>query len=121
MANHCPQRSIAAPPRAKNGVRPFDGREFSACRAGVHLRLVAYTPSCVPVPAGHLRVIVQVVVAGQPVAEDPLHIELMPAEDFDNALEISKAEGWEIRPWPAPVEVEAAPSHTKPHHRRHAA
>jgi len=77
----------------------FQGREFSARKAGIHLRMVAYTPAYEPVPDGHLRVVVQVVVDGEPITEDPLHIEVMPEGDFDQALQVSTQEGWDIRPW----------------------
>lgn len=107
--------------RAKAGVRVFDGRAFSASMGCIRLRLVAYTPARVPVPEGHVRVVVQVVVDDAPIAEDPIHIETMPAEAFDLALALSVAEGWVIRPWPSPVEEEAVPPQAKPHFRHHAA
>lgn len=77
----------------------FTGREFSARRGRVHLRMVAYAPVYEPVPEGHLRVVVQVVEGGEPITEDPIHVEVLPESEFNQALEKSAREGWEIRPW----------------------
>lgn len=72
---------------------------YHATNGRVHLRLVAYPPRLEPVPAGHLRVVVQAVENGAPIAEDPLHIETMPPLDLARALHISRFEGWELTPW----------------------
>ncbi len=72
---------------------------YRAKRNNVDLRLVAYRPSLSPVPEGHLRVVVQVVSGGKPIAEDPIHTEVMPVLDLARCLHISRCEGWDIQPW----------------------
>ncbi len=72
---------------------------YRARRGGVDLRLVAYRPALEPLPAGELRVVVQVVEHGKPIAEDPLHIENMAPLDLARALHISRFDGWDIQPW----------------------
>lgn len=72
---------------------------YRARRNQVDLRLVAYRPSLEPLPEGHLRVVVQVVHHGRPIAEDPLHIEIMAPLDLARALHISRFDGWDIQPW----------------------
>ncbi len=96
----------------------FQGREFSARKAGLHLRMVAYKPTYEPVPDGHLRVVVQVVVDGEPITEDPVHIEVMPETDFNQALAVSMSDGWIIRPWEKRA---ATPTKPQKHQRDHAA
>lgn len=70
-----------------------------ARRGKVHLRLVAYHPSLEPMPEDQLRVVVQVVDHGRPIAEDPLHIETMPTLALAQAIHQSRLEGWDITPW----------------------
>lgn len=72
---------------------------YLATKGRVTLRLVAYQPKLEPVPEGCLRVVVQVVEGGQPIAEDPLHVEAMTPLDLARALHISRFEGWELEPW----------------------
>lgn len=72
---------------------------YHARRNRVHLRLVAYTPSHEPVPEGHLKVVVQAVERGRPIAEDPLHIEAMTPLGLARAIHLSRNEGWDITPW----------------------
>lgn len=72
---------------------------YRARKDGYDLRLVAYRPALEPCPADHLRVVVQVVEQGRPIAEDPLHIEVMPVLDLARALHISRNEGWDLQPW----------------------
>lgn len=72
---------------------------YSARRGRVHLRLVAYEPAHEPVPEGTLRVVVQAVDRGRPIAEDPLHTENMTPLDLAGALHISRFDGWDIQPW----------------------
>lgn len=72
---------------------------YSARRNRIHLRLVAYAPAHEPIPEGHLKVVVQAVNHGRPVAEDPLHIEAMTPLGLAHALHISRNEGWDIEPW----------------------
>ena len=72
---------------------------YSARRGRIHLRLVAYHPSMEPMPDDHLRVVVQVVEKGRPVAEDPIHTENMLALALARALHLSRNDGWEIEPW----------------------
>lgn len=71
------------------------------CRRGnIHLRLLAYLPEREPVPEGHLYAVVQVVGQdGEPVAEDPLHTEVIPETELRQGLELSRRDGWRIRPW----------------------
>ena len=72
---------------------------YRARRNQVDLRLVAYQPIHEPVPEGHLKVVVQVVNRGRPIAEDPIHIETMAPLDLARALHISRFDGWDIQPW----------------------
>ena len=74
---------------------------YRATKGRVTLRLVAYQPKLEPVPEGCLRVVVQVVEGGQPIAEDPIHVENMPVLDLARALHISRFDGWELAPWAA--------------------
>ncbi len=68
-------------------------------RNRVHLRLVAYRPSLEPVPEGQLRVVLQVVDHGRPVAEDPLHVENTTPLLLARELHLARNEGWEVTPW----------------------
>ena len=70
-----------------------------ARRNQIHLRLVAYHPSLYPMPDDHLRVVVQVVSHGRPIAEDPIHIESMPTLQLARVIHQSRMEGWDITPW----------------------
>lgn len=72
---------------------------YHARKGPVHLRLVAYHHP--PMPEDHLKVVVQVVDRSQPIAEDPIHTETMPALDLACALSISRNEGWDLQPWEA--------------------
>lgn len=72
---------------------------YHARKGGIHLRLVAYHPSLAPMPDDHLKVVVQVVDKGQPIAEDPIHTEVMTQLDLAQALHLSRNEGWELTPW----------------------
>jgi hypothetical protein len=72
---------------------------YSAKRDRIHLRVVAYHPSMEPMPDDHLRVVVQVVEHGRPIAVDPIHTEQMSALEFARAMHISRNEGWEVEPW----------------------
>ena len=74
---------------------------YLATKGRVTLRLVAYQPKLEPVPEGCLRVVVQVVEHGQPIAEDPVHVENMPVLDLARALHLSRFDGWELAPWAA--------------------
>lgn len=73
--------------------------ELRARRNRVHLRLVAYRPSLEPLPEGHLRVVVQVVDRGRPVAEDPLCIGALSPLGLASYIHQSRMDGWEITPW----------------------
>jgi hypothetical protein len=68
-------------------------------RNRVHLRLVAYHPSLEPIPEDHLRVVVQVVQNGRPIAEDPLHIENTTPLFLAREIHQARMEGWEVTPW----------------------
>ena len=71
-----------------------------SCRRGaVNLRLLAYVPALHPVPEGHLLAVVQVVEGRQPIAEDPLHVEEITETELRQGLELSRRDGWRIRPW----------------------
>ncbi len=72
---------------------------YRARRGQVDLRLVAYRPSLEPMPEGELRVVVQVVERGKPIAEDPIHIENMAPLELARALHLSRFDGWDIQPW----------------------
>ena len=74
---------------------------YRATKGRVTLRLVAYQPKLEPVPEGCLRVVVQVVEGGQPIAEDPIHVENMLPLDLARALHFSRFDGWELAPWAA--------------------
>lgn len=73
--------------------------DLSCTRGAVRLRLLAYTPAKEPVPEGSARAVVQAVTGGLPIAEDPLHIEIIPETELLQGLEISRAEGWALEPW----------------------
>ena len=73
---------------------------YRAARGRIQLRIVAYRPRLDPVPSGHLRVVVQMVDEDQPIAEDPLHIEIMSLLELARALHLSRFEGWDLEPWP---------------------
>lgn len=68
-------------------------------RNRVHLRLVAYHPSLEPLPDDQLRVVVQVVKNGRPIAEDPLHVENTTALFLAREIHMARNEGWEVTPW----------------------
>ncbi len=72
---------------------------YRARKERIEIRIVAYRPYLTPVPEDHLRVVVQAVEHGRPIAEDPLHIEVMPVLELAQALHISRNEGWDIQPW----------------------
>lgn len=72
---------------------------YRARRNQVDLRLVVYKPAHEPVPEGHMKVVVQVVERGRPIAEDPIHTETMPELDLARAIHISRFDGWDIQPW----------------------
>ena len=72
---------------------------YRATLGRIQLRIVAYRPKLDPVPPDHLRVVVQAVEDGHPLAEDPLHIETMPILALARALHISRFEGWVLEPW----------------------
>lgn len=72
---------------------------YYATNGRVHLRILAYKPMHEPVPEGCLKVVVQVVEHGRPIAEDPIHTENLPVLDLARALHISRNEGWELTPW----------------------
>ena len=74
---------------------------YRSTKGRVTLRLVAYRPQLEPVPEGCLRVVVQAVEHGQPIAEDPIHVENMLPLDLARALHISRFDGWELVPWAA--------------------
>lgn len=71
------------------------------CRQGaVHLRLLAYLPEREPVPEGCLRAVVQVVADdGRPIAEDPIHTEVLPETELRQGLALSQRDGWVLEPW----------------------
>lgn len=68
-------------------------------RNRVHLRLVAYRPAMEPLPEDQLRVVLQVVDHGRPIAEDPLHIENTTPLLLAHELHMARNEGWDISPW----------------------
>lgn len=72
---------------------------YRARRNQVDLRILAYRPSLEPLPEGHLRVVVQVVDHGRPIAEDPILVFTEPALHLDDFISSSRAEGWDIQPW----------------------
>lgn len=72
---------------------------YRARKGRIDLRLVAYRPALEPLPEGHLRVVVQAVERGKPIAEDPLHTENMGPLELAKALHISRFDGWDIEPW----------------------
>ncbi len=72
---------------------------YRARKDRIDLRIVAYRPKHEPMPEGHLKVVVQAVQDGQPVAEDPLHVEAMAPLDLARALHLSRNEGWDLQPW----------------------
>ena len=82
-----------------NLTEPNPVIDLLCTRHGVHLRLLAYVPAREPVPEGCLRAVLQVVVDGAPIAEDPLLIEILPATELSHCIEISRSEGWTLAPW----------------------
>lgn len=72
---------------------------YHARRGNIHLRVVAYQPLHEPMPEDHVRVVVQVVDRNRPIAEDPIHVENMPIHSLYQALDTSRAEGWDISNW----------------------
>lgn len=72
---------------------------YSLRRNRVHMRLVAYRPAHEPIPEGHLRVVLQVVEHGRPIAEDPLHVENTTPLLLAHELSMARWEGWEVEPW----------------------
>lgn len=70
---------------------------YQARRGRIHLRVLAYIPARYE-RTDLLKVVLQVMEAGRPIAEDPIHTEWMTALDLAVALSISRAEGWDITP-----------------------
>jgi hypothetical protein len=50
-------------------------------------------------PDDHLRLVVQVVERGRPIAEDPLLTQEVPILDLARFIHNSRMEGWDIQPW----------------------
>jgi hypothetical protein len=65
----------------------------------IDLRLVAYRPAHEPMPDDHLRLVVQVVERGRPIAEDPLLTQEVSTLDLAWFIHNSRMEGWDIQPW----------------------
>lgn len=72
---------------------------YHATKGGIHLRVLAYKPALEPVPDGCLRVVIQVVEQGRPIAEDPIHTETLPILELARVMHISRNDGWEFAPW----------------------
>ena len=69
---------------------------YRARRGRVTVRIVAYRPSLAPVPEDHLKVIIQAVDHGQPIAEDPLVEETASPLALARELHLMRCEGWEL-------------------------
>ena len=72
---------------------------YLATNGRVKLRVLAYRPELDPMPKDHLRIVVQAVEHGQPIAEDPICIESMATLDFARWLHNSRNDGWDLRQW----------------------
>lgn len=72
---------------------------YHATRGRVHVRILAYRPALYPLPDDHLRVVIQAVDHGHPIAEDPIHIETAPALMLARELHLMRCEGWDLTPW----------------------
>lgn len=72
---------------------------YSARRGRIHLRLVAYHPSLEPIPEDHLKVVVQAVEKGRPIAEDPIAEGVLPRMELARYLHESRNDGWDLQPW----------------------
>ena len=70
---------------------------YHARKDRIHLRIVAQHLKSEP--GDDLKVVVQAVEHGRPIAEDPLHTERMTPLGLVAALSISMAEGWDVEPW----------------------
>lgn len=70
--------------------------DYKCTKGRCSVRFLAYRPSNEPMPDGNLRVVVQAVENGAPIAEDPLHVENTEPIYLARELHLMRNEGWEI-------------------------
>lgn len=70
---------------------------YRATKGRATVRLIAYRPELMPLPEGHLRVVIQAVEYGRPIAEDPIHVEIVPVLCLARELHLMRCEGWETK------------------------
>ena len=75
--------------------------------SGVRLRIAAFRVLSHPDP-GQLKVVVQSIDQGRPIAEDPLLVQWMTPLEIVSALSQSLRDGWDV--FPAPEVALSTPS-----------
>lgn len=81
----------------------------------VHLRVVVYVP--LRDPRGLTKLVVQVVENGEPIVEDPVREDFLPAEEVEAFLAASRDEGWVlVTEGTAPAVAETERSFGQPVH-----
>ena len=69
--------------------------EYLCHKGKATVRILAYKPYAEPMPDDCLRVVIQAMENGQPIAEDPLHEENAPILFLARELHLMRDEGWE--------------------------
>jgi hypothetical protein len=70
--------------------------DYLCTKGRAKVRILAYRPANEPLPDDFLRVVIQAVQSGKPIAEDPLHVENCHGLDLARELHLMRNEGWEI-------------------------
>ena len=70
--------------------------DYLCTKGRASARVLAYKPFNEPMPDDHLRVVIQAMEGGTPIAEDPLHVEVAPVLFLARELHLMRNEGWEI-------------------------
>lgn len=70
---------------------------YRATKGRATVRIMAYRPSLDPIPDDHLRVVIQAVAHGHPIAEDPLHVETAPILCLAREIHLMRCEGWDLK------------------------
>lgn len=69
---------------------------YRAHKGRATVRIVAYRPALTPLPGDNLKVVIQAVDHGVPIAEDPLIEEAATPLDLARELHLMRNEGWEV-------------------------
>jgi hypothetical protein len=70
--------------------------DYLCTKGRAKVRVLAYRPTNDPLPDDFLRVVIQAMEPGGPIAEDPLHAENCHGLNLARELHLMRNEGWEI-------------------------